>query len=53
MSGENSIYCNYCKKTCNCSMCTVLTTSPEILILILNRGKGIEFNVKINFTKNI
>jgi len=50
MSGENSMYCNYCKRNCNSSMCTTLTTGPEILILLLNRGKGIEFNVKINFT---
>ena len=49
MSGENSMYCNYCKNTCTNSMRTFLTTGPEILIIILNRGKGIEFNVKINF----
>ena len=30
-------------------MCTVLTAGPQILILLLNRGKGIEFRVKINF----
>ena len=30
-------------------MCTYLTTGPEILIIILNRGKGIQFKVKINF----
>ena len=49
MMGDNSMYCNYCKQTCPSSMCTNLTTGPEILIIILNRGKGIEFNVKINF----
>ena len=49
MTGQNAMYCNYCKNTCNSSMCTMLTTGPEILIIILNRGKGIEFNVKINF----
>ena len=51
--GENSLYCNYCKRNCNSSMCTVLTTGPPILILLLNRGKGIEFNVKINFVDNL
>ena len=30
-------------------MCTVLTTGPEVLIIILNRGQGIQFDVKINF----
>ena len=49
MNGDNAMYCNYCKQTCNSSMSTCLTTGPEILIIILNRGKGIEFNVKINF----
>ena len=53
MSGENSMYCNYCKNTCSSSMCTILTTGPNILILLLNRGKGIEFNVKINFYEEL
>jgi ubiquitin C-terminal hydrolase len=48
-SGDNAMYCNYCKQTCASQMCTNLTTGPEVLIIILNRGKGIEFNVKINF----
>ena len=49
LSGQNSMYCNFCKQTCASSMCTVLTSGPQILILLLNRGKGIEFDVKINF----
>ena len=49
MGGENAMYCNYCRQTCGSSMCTLLTTGPQILVIILNRGKGIEFNVKINF----
>ena len=49
MSGDNAMYCNYCKQTCQSSMCTVLTTGPEVLIIILNRGQGIQFDVKINF----
>ena len=53
MSGVNSMYCNYCKQTCTSSMCTLLTTGPQILILLLNRGKGIEFNVKINFYEDL
>ena len=49
MVGENRIYCNYCKETYDASYQTLLTSGPRILIIILNRGKGIEFNVKINF----
>ena len=53
MFGENSMYCNLCKQNTNCKMCTCLTTGPEILILLLNRGHGIEFNVKINFPEEL
>ena len=53
MYGENSMYCNYCRQNTSCKMCTCLTTGPEILILLLNRGHGIEFNVKINFMEEL
>ena len=53
MDGSNMMYCNYCKLTCPSSMSTHLCTGPEILIIILNRGKGIEFNVKINFFETL
>jgi len=53
MCGENAMYCNYCRQTCGSSMRTILTTGPKILIIILNRGKGNEFNVKINFYPEI
>ena len=49
MSGENQMYCNFCRKNNDCCMQTILIDGPEILILLLNRGKGIEFNVKILF----
>ena len=42
--GEKAKYCNYCRQTCGSSMRTILTTGPKILIIILNRGKGIDFN---------
>ena len=53
MMGDNAMYCNYCRLTCNSAMQTTLTVGPEILIIILNRGKGIEFNVKINFYEDL
>jgi len=53
MYGENAMYCNSCKQNANCQMCTTLTTGPEILILLLNRGNGIEFNVKIIFPEEL
>ena len=48
-SGENSMYCNICKKQLSASYQTTLYTSPEILILVLNREKGIQFKVKLEF----
>jgi len=51
MSDSNQMYCNYCKNTCPANMMTTLTTGPEILILLLNRGKGIEFPVKVLFNE--
>ena len=53
MSGENQMYCNYCRKNTDCYMQTILTEGPEVLILLLNRGKGIEFDIKIQFGESI
>ena len=52
-TGENSMYCNKCNKQCNASYQTKLYTTPEILIIVLNRGKGIEFNVKLEFWEDL
>ncbi len=49
MNGANQMHCNFCKTTCDSLMYTNLITGPDTLILLLNRGKGIEFKVKINF----
>ena len=51
MIGQNKMYCNYCKFNNDCIMSTTLVTGPDVLILLLNRGKGIQFNVKINFVE--
>ena len=53
MDGQNLIYCNNCKMNVIGYMQTYLVTGPEILILLLNRGKGIEFDVKITFWENL
>jgi ubiquitin C-terminal hydrolase len=53
MSGQNQMYCNFCRNNTNSYMKTNLYTGPEVLILILNRGKGIEFDVKIYFTEEL
>ncbi len=48
-NGENKIYCNNCNKMCDAINTTKLVSGPNILIIILNRGKGLEFDVKVNF----
>ena len=53
MTGSNQMYCNNCKFNQNCSMKTILLYGPKVLTLILNRGKGKEFNVKINFYEDL
>ena len=50
-SGENVMYCNKCKQQLPACYQTLLYTGPEILIIVLNRGKGIEFKVKMEFTE--
>ena len=50
---ENQMYCNYCRFNNDSILKTKLYTGPEVLILILNRGKGIEFDVKIYFTEEL
>ena len=53
MMGENTMYCNFCKRQCNSQMCTLLAFGPEIIIIILNRGQGAQFKVKVNFTEQL
>ena len=53
MYADNAMYCNYCKQTCQANMQTVLTIGPEVLILILNRGQGIQYDVKLLFNDTL
>ena len=53
MSGDNSMYCNICQASITCNVVTKLVFVPNILIIILNRGKGKEFDVKLNFGEDL
>jgi len=53
MKGQNAMFCNGCKSVCDCIVWTNLVTGPEILILLLNRGNGKEFDIKIIFDENL
>ena len=49
LNGTNQIYCNACQSMADAVMINYIYTSPEVLTIILNRGKGLEFNVDFHF----
>ena len=49
LEGANQIYCNQCHKNANASSFNQFYTCPEVLTVILNRGKGLEFDVNFSF----
>ena len=51
MMGENAMHCNICQKTENCVYQSYITNPPEIMIIILNRGQGIQYRVKCDFVE--
>ena len=52
-TGENRNYCNICKQLYDSIYKTNLFIGPNNLILILNRGKGNIFDVKLEFSEII
>ena len=48
-SGENAMWCNSCNGLIPCKNKTMIYTGPNILIMILNRGVGIQYKVKLDF----
>ena len=49
LNGQNQIYCNNCNQLSNATTGNKLFTSPEVLTIILNRGKGLEFDVNFEY----
>ena len=48
--GEMEGYCEKCRSNnANISTLTNILSPPKILMIVCNRGKGLQFNVKINF----
>ena len=45
----NDYYCNICNKQCNCNYISKFSIMPNIIIIILNRGRGLEHKVNISF----
>ena len=40
MTGDDQMYCNNCKMTCDFTTCNILETGPEILIIFIKREKS-------------
>ena len=53
MEGVNNIYCNNCSQYCSADYITLLNTSPEVMTIILNRGKGNIHDVEFDFPLRI
>ena len=51
--GGKSFYCNNCRTMVDNVNTTKLLYGPKILIINFNRGRGLEFNVQINFPEYI
>ena len=49
LEGSNQIFCNNCRLSSDATSCNKLYTCPEVLTIILNRGKGLEFEVMFSF----
>ena len=51
--GDNKIFCNKCNQL-NEALCrTKIFSSPQVLIIILNRGKGNQFDCDVEFEENL
>ena len=53
MNGDNKIYCNICKKKTDSNYRTKIYYSPNIMIIILDRGNNLQFKVEIDFLPSI
>ena len=47
--GQNQIFCNNCRQMANAKTGNKMFTSPEVMTIILNRGKGLEFEVEFEY----
>ena len=49
LTGQNKIYCNKCKQNSNAFTQDEIYKAPNVLILIINRGKGNTFKCDLDF----
>ena len=53
MIEDNQMYCNICKSCCDASYGVLLYSLPNYLIIKLNRGRGKEYECKVNFPEQL
>ena len=51
--GDNQIYCNKCQKMRDAVEKTKIFSSPHVLILVLNRGRGNSFDCDVDFKETL
>jgi len=49
----NEYYCNNCRRNTSAVYANFISASPNILIIILNRGVGLQYKIKIDFEENL
>ena len=49
LNGKNQIYCTNCNKMADASAKNLLFTSPEVITIIINRDKGLEFEINFEY----
>ena len=53
LTGSNQIYCNHCHQSSNALTKNEIYLAPNVLILIINRGKGNYFKCDLDFPKTL
>ena len=53
LGGDSMLYCQYCKGKWPCVQYKLFTTCPEVLTIVLNRGKDNMYNVNMQFPEEI
>ena len=51
MSGTNNMYCNNCHNYSSHSSINRIYKHPEVFVIILNRGKGLQYEVEFEYPK--
>ena len=52
-TGNNRLYCKICHQNWDTNYTSKIYSCPNVLVLVLNRGKNNMFNVKLNFEETI